>query len=469
MKKLSLLSLLTIYLLPQFILSSLYAASRRGAIPDEWLAVAVVDSLSGDTVTFRMRHIRAGSFVMGATPEQRSDEDAIDRPSHYVALSSYYIAETEVTQRLWHAVTGYYAGAEAAVNPDVPVTWVSWHDATRFCRLLSRLTDLPFSLPTEAQWEYAARGAEAARETRFAGSNRAVDVGWVYSNSGNRTHVVMSMAPNEAGLYDMTGNVAEWCQDWIGPYNLGERPDPAGPETDSLGKPVGLNDYWSHEKVVRGGSWDNTEHNAHLSSRGHHAPDYISNYCGFRLAMRDTAALSPEEDNDELPASKTLRIGRRKLRFILVRTDEPFYIAEDALTNADWVAVLGKQNEEHLSANKNMLRGVSRSRQAEWCDRVSRNADKEALLAAGRVLTLAVSNDTEIQEAEKYGVKLHEPKKAAEADRQGSTYSRKRKQAKNMSVLAELIGVRVEVPEDKVLETLVEDKRNTSPIYLVLR
>ncbi|MBQ9340600.1 MAG: SUMF1/EgtB/PvdO family nonheme iron enzyme [Paludibacteraceae bacterium] len=459
---------LTVFFLSVLQSVSLFA-SRRGDVVDEWLTVLVPDTLTGDTLSIRMRRLESGTFVMGATPEQRSDEDAIDRPSHYVSLSSFYIAETEVTQRLWHAVTGSYAGPEGMLNPSAPVTWVSWYEAVRFCDSISSRTGYRFCLPTEAQWEYAARGGDKARETRFAGNNRAEDVGWVYSNSGNKTHEVAQKLPNEIGLYDMTGNVSEWCSDWIGPYRLGERPDPAGPETDSLGQPLGLNDYWSHEKVVRGGSWDNTAHNAHLSSRGHHAPDYISSDCGLRLAMHDPFPPRFSEDESSMPASKTIRVGKRKQRMILVNGEEPFYIAEDALTNADWVAVFGKHNEENLVSDKNMVRGVSRSRQEELCDRISRNADSKVFRMGERTLTLAVATEDDIRLAETVGVKLHTPKKAADADRQGSTYSRKRKHSKKMSVLAELIGVKVEVPEDKVLETLVEDKRNTSPIYLILK
>ena len=452
------------------------SAKRDAADTLMWVTVQIVDTLRQDTVAFRMRRVEGGSYVRGATPEQRSDEDAIDRPSHYVSVSTFYIAETEVTQRLWRAVMTDSPEAHDAAkgtlksstgfNPDAPAVWLSWYDAAAFCKRLSKLSGYSFYLPTEAQWEYAARGGKNMRETRFAGSHKAEEVGWVYSNSGNRVHEVARKPANELGLYDCTGNVSEWCSDWVGPYRLGEQPDPTGPETDSTGQPVGLNDWWSKEKVVRGGSWDNAGANAHLSTRGHHAPDFISNDCGMRLAMVNPFT---EKNDETLPSFKNIKVGRKYIKFCFVNAEQPFYISEDAITNADWVAVFGKHNAEHLPADKTAVRGVSKSRLEVFCDRVSRANSYENMCAAGTSLTLVTASEADMRLTEQLGVKLHTPKSAPENDRQGSVSSQKRKQAKQISVVADLIGVRVEIPEDKVLETLVEDKRNTAPVYMVLR
>ena len=453
-----------LFLLCLFTLPAL--AMRDASVNISWIEIKVADSIAGDSVSFRMRRVDNGSFVMGATPEQRSDDDAIDHPSHYVSMSAYYIGETEVTQQLWRAVMHYLPSPEGVANLNAPVSWITWKDAVLFTERLSEITGYSFHLPTEAQWEYAARGGQKAQEVRFAGSNRAEDVGWVYSNSGNRAHEIKGKKANVLGLYDMTGNVSEWCSDWIGPYRLGEQPDPTGPETDSVGLPVGLNDYWSVEKVARGGSWDNSADNIHLSSRGHHPFEYAANDCGLRLAMTDP--FSVQEDNT-LPKVKNLKVGKKKLKFRLVDAEKPFYIAEDALTNAEWVAVLGKYNSENIEANKAAVTGVSRSRQEVFCEKVSRQNSYSDFLAGGSVMILSVASDEDMRIAEHAGVSLHIPKSAPKTDRQGSAYSRERRQAKNISVLAELVGVRVQVPEDKVLETLIEDKRNTTPLYLVLK
>ena len=190
-------------------------------------------------VQFRMKYVEGGSFMMGA-PDDDDEADDVEKPAHKVTLDSYYIAETQVTQELWQAVMG---SNPSHFKGDIhrPVETVSWNDCKEFVKKLINLIGKPFSLPTEAQWEYAARGGKKSQGYRFSGSNNLADVAWFYDNSNSTTHPVAQKQPNELGLYDMTGNVCEWCDDCLVPYI---RIDQTNPQV--LG-------YDSH--VLRGGSW----------------------------------------------------------------------------------------------------------------------------------------------------------------------------------------------------------------------
>ena len=200
-------------------------------------------------VTFKMIAVEGGTFTMGATSEQGSDADSDEKPTHSVTLSSYSIGETEVTQALWQAVMGsnpsYFSGSNK------PVECVSWNDCQDFIRKLNALTGENFRLPTEAEWEYAARGGNKSRGYEYAGSNTLGNVAWYWDNipsqssesAGYGTQVVATKSPNELGLYDMCGNVWEWCQDWYGSYSSGSQTNPTGPSSGS-------------DRVRRGGSWN---------------------------------------------------------------------------------------------------------------------------------------------------------------------------------------------------------------------
>ncbi|MBQ1199705.1 MAG: SUMF1/EgtB/PvdO family nonheme iron enzyme [Bacteroidaceae bacterium] len=190
-------------------------------------------------VQFRMKYVEGGTFMMGA-PDDDDEADDVEKPAHKVTLDSYYIAETQVTQELWQAVMG---SNPSHFKGDIhrPVETVSWNDCKEFVKKLINLIGKPFSLPTEAQWEYAARGGKKSQGYRFSGSNNLADVAWFYDNSNSTTHPVAQKQPNELGLYDMTGNVCEWCDDCLVPYI---RIDQTNPQV--LG-------YDSH--VLRGGSW----------------------------------------------------------------------------------------------------------------------------------------------------------------------------------------------------------------------
>ena len=227
-------------------------------------------------VTFEMVAVEGGTFTMGGTPEQGSDAYDDEFPTHSVTLSDYCICKFEVTQELWLAVMGSWPGTAPSVSyglgDDYPAYYVSWNDCQEFITELNQLTGRMFRLPTEAEWEYAARGGNMSGGYKYSGSNSIGEVAWYYDNSGSKTHAVGTKSPNELGIYDMSGNVWEWCQDWYGSYSSGSQTDPTGPSSTSF-------------RVLRGGSWGGSARGCRVSIRDNIAPDYrISNF-GFRLVL----------------------------------------------------------------------------------------------------------------------------------------------------------------------------------------
>ncbi len=177
-------------------------------------------------VQFTMVAVEGGTFTMGATAEQGSHAEVFEKPTHQVTLSSYYIGETEVTQALWKAVMGKNPSKHKGDNH--PVEQVSWNDCQEFIKKLNAMTGKNFRLPTEAEWEYAARGGKKSRGYKYSGSNNIDDVAW-YSENSSGTHPVKTKQSNELGIYDMSGNVGEWCQDWWGFYSSDAQTNPTGP------------------------------------------------------------------------------------------------------------------------------------------------------------------------------------------------------------------------------------------------
>ena len=228
-------------------------------------------------ITFKMLPVEGGTFTMGATAEQGSDAHDNEKPTHSVTLSSYYMGETEVTQALWQAVMGsnpsYYKGN------NLPVETVSWDDCQQFVTKLNQLlagqlNGRRFALPTEAQWEYAARGGNKSRGYKYSGSNRIKDVAWyTETTNDNGTKPVGTKQANELGLYDMSGNVWEWCSDWYGSYGSGAQTNPTGSTSGSL-------------RVFRGGSWSSFARRCRVSIRFDDSPVYRYSYLGLRLSFR---------------------------------------------------------------------------------------------------------------------------------------------------------------------------------------
>jgi len=221
------------------------------------------ESFTVKGVQFTMIRVEGSTYTMGATSEQGSDADDDEKPAHSVSVGTFYIGETEVTQALWQAVMGNnpseFKGGQR------PVESVSWDDCQTFISKLNSLTGKNFRLPTEEEWEYAARGGNKSRHTKYSGSNDAGSVAWFDGNSGSQTHDVKTKQPNELGIYDMSGNVWEWTSSyWRRDYNSSE-------DTSC--------------RMFRGGSWIDRARGARVSCRIYEFPSYSFDYLGLRLAV----------------------------------------------------------------------------------------------------------------------------------------------------------------------------------------
>lgn len=261
-------------------------------------------------VTFTMVAVEGGTFTMGATSEQGSDAYDEEKPAHQVTLSSFCIGQTEVTQALWKAVMGqspllltnypwgttYHSSSRAddftsfeassrstdptsidpgsiftEVGDNYPAYYISWDDCQAFIKRLNELTGRNFRMPTEAEWEYAARGGKKSKGYKFAGSDNYDDVGWYYKNARSQQEVATKQ-PNELGLYDMSGNVLEWCSDWWGSYSSAAQTNPTGPATGQ----------W---RICRGGASYAIESAGRTSFRHGFVYYYRDGFTGLRLAM----------------------------------------------------------------------------------------------------------------------------------------------------------------------------------------
>ncbi len=231
------------------------------------ISIPVKDGISIDMV-----RVEAGTFTMGATPEMENPWDG-EKPTHQVTLTNdYYIGKYEVTQALWQAVMSnnpsYFKG------DNLPVEKVSWNDCQEFISKLNTITGKTFRLPTEAEWEYAARGGKKSKGYQYSGSNNLSDVAWYEDNSGNKTHAVGSKQANELGIYDMSGNVWEWCQDWYGKYSSSSQTNPTGANSGS-------------NRVRRGGGWGGNAWICRSSYRYSYAPGFSNDSLGLRLVLSE--------------------------------------------------------------------------------------------------------------------------------------------------------------------------------------
>lgn len=253
-----------------------------------WSQQTVKKEISVNGVTFNMVEVEGGRFNMGGTAEQYNTDDD-EFPIHVVSLDDYMIGETEVTQRLWTAVMGNNPSSFTG-EPDLPVEYVTWYDCHQFIDKLNELTGHTFRLPTEAEWEYAARGGKYTHYYQYSGSDDINEVAWYGDNSGNTTHVVASLKPNELGLYDMSGNVFEWVEDYYGPYDMMPIESPTGPES-------------GEDRIRRGGSWNGSTKGPRVSFRINELPGWHSNAYGLRLAATEIVGPVTDVNTPIAPAA----------------------------------------------------------------------------------------------------------------------------------------------------------------------
>ncbi len=218
-----------------------------------------------------MVFVEGGTFTMGATEEQSIEADSDEKPTHRVTVSDFYIGKYEVTQAQWKAIMG--SNPSNWTGDNLPVECVSWDDIQTFIQKLNTKTGRKYRLPTEAEWEYAARGGANSKGYKYSGSNNIDNVAWYKNNSGGETHPVGQKQPNELGIYDMSGNVFEWCQDWFSSsyYYNGPQTNPTGPSSGS-------------SRVLHGGSWNGIAIGCRVSNRSNRKPSSRYSIDGFRLA-----------------------------------------------------------------------------------------------------------------------------------------------------------------------------------------
>ncbi len=211
-------------------------------------------------------------FVKGGTFQMGSNIEDDEKPIHSVTVSDFYIGKYEVTQKLWKEIMGNNPSDFKGDN--LPVEKVSWNDIQDFLKKLNKKTGKNFRLPTEAEWEYAARGGNKSRNYKYSGSNNIDDVAWYDNNSDNETHTVGSKKSNELGIYDMSGNVWEWCSDWYDGnyYSKSPKENPTGPTAGSY-------------RVLRGGSWFSSAKSCRPANRNYNTPDNSNASIGFRFAF----------------------------------------------------------------------------------------------------------------------------------------------------------------------------------------
>ena len=224
-------------------------------------------------VQFRMKYVEGGTFMMGA-PDTDSDAFTKEKPAHNVTLDSFYIAETQVTWELWEVVMGNIDPFYHVDDNKRPVVGVTWDDCWTFITKLNEISGKRFALPTEAQWEYAARGGKKSKGYKYAGGDNIDDVAWWRNNSTLHTHRVAQKKPNELGLYDMTGNVWEWCMDRFSSkyYSKSSKKNPQGP---AIGE----------SRVLRGGCTANDARYCRLSCRGFRKSIHKIFGVGLRLML----------------------------------------------------------------------------------------------------------------------------------------------------------------------------------------
>lgn len=221
-----------------------------------------------------MIKVQGGTFIMGCTAEQGKDCEDFEKPAHQVTVDDFYIGKFEITQKLWKAVMGtnpaYFTECD-----DCPVEQVNWDDIRIFLKRLNDSTGKNYRLPTEAEWEFAARGGNLSEGYKYVGSNTLADVAWYVENSQEKTHPVGQKQANELGIYDMGGNVREWCSDWFYDYSNSNQVNPTGPTLGTL-------------HVLRGGSWNKLGIYCRTTYRIRNSNVHRDNNNGLRVVLAAT-------------------------------------------------------------------------------------------------------------------------------------------------------------------------------------
>ena len=234
------------------------------------ISFLVTDALAGKNASFKVVVFSPPPgmvFVAGGTFQMGSNSESDEKPIHTVTISGFFMDKTEVTQAEYRKVMGKTPSSFSGCD-DCPVEKVSWHDANAYAKKVGK------RLPTEAEWEYAARGGNKSKGYAYSGSNDLDAVAWYNNNSGSKTHPVAQKQPNELGLYDMSGNVWEWCSDW---YDEGYYS--GSPQTDPQGSNSGKS------RVLRGGSWYSNDYLCRVAYRVRSNPDLRYYFSGFRLVL----------------------------------------------------------------------------------------------------------------------------------------------------------------------------------------
>ena len=416
-------------------------AKPKSSIPDSLQVL----HFEVNGVPFDMQRVEGGVFVMGGTYEQHRESISTDLPTHTVALNTYYIGTIEVTQALWKAVMPEWNFLDDFYTPTHPMAYISWYDCQEFIRRLDSITGLPFRLPTESEWEFAARGGNRSLGYRFAGSNIIDSVSWYLNNAGFRQHQVASRWSNELALYDMTGNVSEWCSDWYGRYYLGTEPNPKGPE----------NGKW---KVLRGGHFGNCEDNLYLSRREFLDPNEATNYCGLRLALTllDEPTLQVEEEPTMV---RKVKLKNTQVKLVYVACEQPYYISEEPITWRVWDKVMQMEKTEKWSES---VIGKTTDEWNHWLERCRKISYQPVDFAS----------ESEVATAIAQGV-TYEPKvpkqKKRHWERNTRSIQRHRKTTKKAQKWADLIGVTLKEAEDPTLLQYNKEDKNNQPRWIVIR
>lgn len=255
------------YYQPEEITDSIQLTQDIQDKPEEWVTVK--------GVTFAMVYVQGGTYTRYQLPDVADLHPGSVPPAHRVTLSGYYIGKNEVTRELWYAVM---ADSVLKDHPKDPMSNVSWIDCQEFMNKLSNMTGKNFRLPTDAEWEFAARGGVKSNGYAFSGSNNIDEVAWYSSNSDMEFHEVGLKKPNELGIYDMTGSVWEWCSDWS--WNWREDVDDRTPLVNPTGPETGKN------RVARGGGLLTEDENCCVCRPDPTSVDTRSDELGFRLVLQ---------------------------------------------------------------------------------------------------------------------------------------------------------------------------------------